>query len=510
MKKRLLLVALVLGVVTASVAAFYRVNYADKGPDLITAEASQGDVVETVQATGTLEAVTTVQVGTQVSGTIKTLHADFNSQVRKGQVIAELDPSLLEAQVEQERATLVRLQAEADRARVQLDDANVKLRRARELAARQLIPAADFETADVTARAADSALKSADAQLVQARAQLNQAQVNLDHTIIRAPIDGIVVSRNVDVGQTVAASMQAPTLYVLANDLTQMHVNASIDESDIGQIRQGQRATFRVDAFPNETFTGTVSQVRLQPVVNQNVVSYNTLIDVQNSQMMLKPGMTATVTVEVARANNVVRVPNAALRFRPTPDVFAALGQQMPDQPASTNAERRSAAAGSGMGGAVNASNDQRGQTTARDDGSRFADMTPGQRDQMRQRVMQMSPEERERMRQRFQQRRESTGQGVGAAGGSTRGVPAQLWVLREGHITPVRVRAGISDGANTAIVAGDVQPGATVLTGVTTPHNTAPTSGSPLLPFGGRFGRGGGAGGNRSSSGGGGSAGRQ
>lgn len=287
---------------------------------------SRGDVVETIDATGTLQAVTTVQVGTQVSGTIKRLRADFNSRVRRGQVIAELDPSLFQAQVEQARATVVRLEAEAGRAAVQLEDARNKLTRARELSAKQLISTSDLETAEVSSRQAEAAVKAADAQTVQARASLSQAQVNLAHTIIAAPIDGIVISRNVDVGQTVAASMQAPTLFVIARDLTQMQVQASVAESDIGRIRTGQMVRFRVDAYPADIFVGTVSQVRLQPTVEQNVVSYVTVIDVHNPELKLKPGMTANVTVEVARAIDVLRVPNAALRVRPSAEVLATYG----------------------------------------------------------------------------------------------------------------------------------------------------------------------------------------
>ena len=305
---------------------YYRTSREPAPPAFTTVAVTRGDVVETVDATGTLQAVTTVQVGTQVSGTIKALHADFNSRVRRGQVVAELDPALFETQVEQARATVVRLEAEARRSAVQLEDAQSKLRRARELSRQQLISASDLETAEVNARQADAAVKSADAQIVQARASLNQAQVNLAHTVIAAPIDGVVISRNVDVGQTVAASMQAPTLFVIARDLTAMQVNASVAESDIGRITAGQTVTFRVDAYPGDTFEGTVSQVRLQPVIEQNVVSYVTVIDVPNPELKLKPGMTANVTIEIARASDVLRVPNAALRIRPEGQIGAGSG----------------------------------------------------------------------------------------------------------------------------------------------------------------------------------------
>jgi HlyD family secretion protein len=331
MKKKLMLVLAVVAVITASAAAFYRGGGSPDDPKLTTAAVARGSVVQAVEATGTLEAVTTVDVGTQVSGTIKALYADYNSQVRKGQVIAQLEASLFETQVEQARATVQRLQAEVDAANVQVEDTRVKLRRAHELSAKQLIPATDLETAEANARQAEASLKGAQAQLVQGRASLRNNEVNLGHTTIKAPIDGIVISRSVDVGQTVAASMSAPTLFVLAQDLRQMQVNARVDESDIGRIQAGQKVEFRVDAHPEDTFSGTVKQVRLEPVIEQNVVSYVTVIDVPNPELKLKPGMTANVTIEIARADDVLRVPNAALRFRPTTEVFTALGQQAPE-----------------------------------------------------------------------------------------------------------------------------------------------------------------------------------
>ena len=330
--KKAIVSLLVVGVIGASGYAYY--HYKETGPKftMYYAAVSRGDVVDTVGATGTLQAVTTVQVGTQVSGTISELHADFNSLVRKGQVLARLDPSLFQTQIEQAKANLVRSQADLERQRVALEDANTKLTRAKELSARQLLAKSDLDAAEVAARASEAQLKSSEAQITQAQASLNQNQVNLEHTVIEAPIDGLVISRNVDVGQTVAASMQAPTLFVLAADLTKMQVVANLDESDVGRIRPGQVVTFRVDAYPNETFRGSVSQVRLNPIVQQNVVTYATVIDVPNNELKLKPGMTANVNVEIARSSNVLRVPNSALRFRPTNEMYAAIGQTPPDQ----------------------------------------------------------------------------------------------------------------------------------------------------------------------------------
>src|SRR5262245_48247931 len=329
--KKAIVTLLAVGVVGASAYAYY--HYKETGPKFTvnTAAVTRGDVVDTVGATGTLQAVTTVQVGTQVSGTISELHADFNSLVKKGQVLARLDPSLFQKQIEQAKANLVRSQADLERLKVSLEDANTKLTRAKELSARQLLPRSELDAAEVAQRAAEAQLKSSQAQITQAQASLNQNQVNLEHTVIEAPIDGLVISRNVDVGQTVAASMQAPTLFVLAAELTKMQVVANLDESDVGRIRPNQLVTFRVDAYPNETFRGSVSQVRLNPIVQQNVVTYATVIDVPNNELKLKPGMTANVNVEIARSGNVLRVPNSALRFRPTNEMFAAIGQTPPD-----------------------------------------------------------------------------------------------------------------------------------------------------------------------------------
>jgi HlyD family secretion protein len=330
--RRALLVLGILGLVAVSGGAYYTLRARDVGPQIVAAPLTRGDIVEAVGATGTLEAVTTVQVGTQVSGTIKELYADFNAIVRKGQVIARLDPSLLETQIDQARANLLRSEAEVERLGVTVEDTRSKLARAGELAARQLISRQELEAAQLAVKTAEAQLRSSDAQVTQARATLNQNAVNLRHTVIESPIDGIVISRNVDVGQTVAASMQAPTLFVLAADLSKMKVNANIDEADVGRIRPGQPVRFRVDAFPSDEFLGTVSQVRLQPVVVQNVVTYATVIDVPNPDLRLKPGMTANVTIEIARRAEALRVPNAALRFRPTPEVFDALGQDTPPE----------------------------------------------------------------------------------------------------------------------------------------------------------------------------------
>jgi HlyD family secretion protein len=314
--KRLLAVAALVSV-GGSGYAFYSSRETEAAPTLITAPVTRGAIVDAISSTGTLQAVTSVQVGTQVSGTIESLGADYNSIVKRGQVLARLDRSLFQTQVDQNRANLVRAEADVERLRVALQDANTKLTRAQALSERQLLPQSDLDAAAVDARSAEAQVRSSEAQVTQARAELKQSQVNLENTIITAPIDGIVLSRAVDVGQTVAASMQAPTLFVLAADLAKMQVLANLDESDIGRIADGQKVTFTVDAYPGRTFEGVVSQIRLQPQTVQNVVTYSVVIDAPNHDLVLKPGMTANVTIQVARRDDALRVPAAALRFTP-------------------------------------------------------------------------------------------------------------------------------------------------------------------------------------------------
>jgi HlyD family secretion protein len=329
--KKLILIIIVLVAIGGAVAAYYmKKNVVE--PTVTTAQITRGDIVETVGATGTLQAVETVDVGTQVSGVVEALYADFNSIVKKGQVIARLDPSLINTAVEQREASVIRAKADLDRLRVSLADAQRKLEQAKQLWAKQLIPRDQLDTAELNVKQLDSQIQSSKASLTVAEADLNTQKVNLGHTIIKAPIDGVVISRNVDQGQTVQASMNAPTLYVIAEDLTKMQVLATIDESEIGKIRPGQAVRFTVDAQPGETFHGTVSQIRLLPTTVQNVVTYTTVIDVPNDEYKLKPGMTATVNVEIARRENVLRAPNASLRFRPTNDIFAALKQEVPPE----------------------------------------------------------------------------------------------------------------------------------------------------------------------------------
>jgi HlyD family secretion protein len=337
MKRNALIVVLVvLALTTLSLGAFYA-RRSDSTPEITTAAVSRGSIVSEVAATGTLEASSAVEVGSQVSGSVQALYADFNSLVRRGQVLARLEPSLYESAIEQARANLVKAEADLERLQLSVADAETKRGRSRALWERQLVSANDMDAAEVTLRLAGAQARSAEAQVTQVAASLKQAQVNLAKTVILSPIDGIVVARNVDVGQTVAASLQAPTLFVIAADLTQMRLKASIDESDVGRIAAGQSVEFTVDAYPGEPFKGIVEQVRLNPVVEQNVVTYAAIISAPNPQLKLRPGMTANATVEISRRDDVLKLPAAALRVRPDAAVLKLLGAEAatPDAKAS-------------------------------------------------------------------------------------------------------------------------------------------------------------------------------
>jgi len=549
--KRALIGILIVAAVGAGVGAYY-VRRGNQEIQVSTAPATRGDVIDSVGATGTLQAVTTVLVGSQVSGNISWLGADFNSIVKKGQVIARVEPSVFDAQLQQARANLAqtranltKAQSDLDRAKVQLVDAQQKYTRAKELASRQLLPQSELDAAKIAVDTAEAMLASqqatvtqAQAGVAQSQAQVNQNQVNLDHTVIVAPIDGIVTQRSVDVGQTVAASMQAPTLFVIAADLTKMQVNANIDEADVGRIRPGQHVTFHVDAYPTENFEGTVSQVRLQPVVVQNVTTYGTVIDVPNQQMKLKPGMTANVKVEIAKRTGVLRVPNAALRFRPTAEMFAALNQAVPPEAggnrggrggqqqraATGTAGENAAPAPVGSTGEHPSTRDQNGDArSGQADGGRSGEGRGFDPARMMERFKTMSPEEQQQFIARMKERGRDTSafeaaQSKAAAAGKDKPAPkkdakaggmqsaqtidalfaplpttetrGRVWLFMSRQLKPVNMRLGISDGTNTEVLSGELQENMEVVTGVTGAGTTTRTlpqggTGNPLMPGG-------------------------
>jgi HlyD family secretion protein len=412
----------------------------EAGPSYQTAVVDRGRIVARLMAAGTLSPLVTVQVGSQVSGRIKGLSADFNSRVKKGQVIARIDPQIFDAAVEQAKANLLAAEANLAKARVQADDAERQSQRSQALAARKLVAPADQDTARANAAAAAAQVKAMQGALAQTRAALNQARINLAYTTIVSPISGVVISRSVDVGQTVAASLQAPTLFTIAEDLAKMQVDTNVAEADIGRVKDGMAITFGVDAYPREQFSGAVRQIRNAPQTVQNVVTYDVVIDVANSDLRLKPGMTANVTFIYAETEAVLRVPNAALRFRPTPEMLALVGagSGKPDRRAGRR-PRSGDAEGSVHLASAEAAPSSPHQPTSR----------------------------------------------PSAATRQTSDV-RQVWVLRRGVPTPLSIHVGISDGTKTEILGGPMQEGDQVLLDA-----TGESGGAGPKGFGGPHGRG-------------------
>ena len=339
-----------------------------------TAKVERGDIHDVVEATGTINAVITVQVGSQVSGTIAKLFVDFNSRVHKGDIVALIDPALLKGAVQQASADLENAKANLVAARANLEkakaglvqtkadyDRTVGLTKSGILSQQQLdLAKANYDSANAAVGGAAANVTQADAQVSQKQAALAVAQTNLNYTVIRSPIDGTVVARNVDVGQTVAASLQAPTIFTIAQDLTKMLVYAKTDESDVGNIKVGKPVTFKVDAFPKETFRGVVSQVRMNATTVQNVVTYDTIIEFANPDLKLFPGMTAYVTIPVETVQNVLKLPNTALRYKPPMSaeeilaIYKQYGIEVNERKKGSNDSSSSDGTGQGGGGTQN------------------------------------------------------------------------------------------------------------------------------------------------------------
>jgi HlyD family secretion protein len=387
---------------------------ANAAPRYETVAIDRGPIVAKVTATGTLSALVTVQVGTQVSGRIKEILVDFNSPVTKGQVIARIEPALFTAALESARANHMAAQGSIAKLEAQAENAKLQYERAEALFERKAIAQADLDTARATMRAANGDVVAARGNLAQAKAALNQAQVNLDYTTIKSPTTGVVISRSVDVGQTVAASLAAPTLFLIAEDLTKMQVDTSVAEADIGKLKPEMEATFTVDAYPSRMFKGKIRQIRNAPQTLQNVVTYDAVIDVSNPGLELRPGMTANVTFIYDHRESALRVANAALRFQPPPELARA--------------------AGAGGGAAGPRGGGPRGGGSSEGGGRRGGGRTAGG--------------------------------GVGAETPDRRA----LWVLRGPTPTPVRVRAGVTDGTNTEIETTELREGDRVVTDVEMP----------------------------------------
>jgi len=318
MKKKVVLIVVAAAVIVAAVLVFGALKGRKNGVIKYRTEAlAKGDIEALVVTSGTLNPVRLVEVGSQVSGKIDKLYVDFNSQVKEGQVLAELDQDLLKAKIDQNNANYLSAKASLEKARVNADNLQKKYERAKTLFAKNLISFEENEAAEAAYLGAKTDVQSSDARLVQAKSQLDSSRVDLTYATIRSPIDGIVINRLINIGQTVAASFTAPKLFEIANDLSKMQVECAVDEADIGKVKEGQQVRFTVDSFPDETFKGTVNQVRYSPTTTSNVVTYTTIVDVGNPGLKLRPGMTATVSIITGEAKDVLRVPNAALRFTP-------------------------------------------------------------------------------------------------------------------------------------------------------------------------------------------------
>lgn len=406
MRKKKIFIPIVIIVVLAGLSFWYFSSSSSSDVNYRFEKVQRGDIQVTVTATGTLSADTTVQVGTQVSGILSKINVDFNSKVKKGEVIAQIDPTVLQANVHDAEATLQRAQAQANNSKRAFD-------RMKALFEKNLASQADYD-------AALSAYESDQAQVKSAKVGLERAQINLNYATIRSPIDGVVISRAVDVGQTVAASLSAPTLFTIANDLTKMQVQADVDEADIGNVQVGQEVTFTVDAYPTQIFHGVVKQIRLLPQTVQNVVNYTVMIDVPNKDLKLLPGMTATVTILVSKKENVLKVPTIALRYQPMPDQI----EQRKDSAGATGDSARAARRRMFM------------QRMQQSEGGGGFFLSGGNGMEGAQRMMQA---------RNF----------------------GRVWVLgKDKKLQPVFVKTGLSDGTYTEITQGNLQEGEQIVIG--------------------------------------------
>jgi HlyD family secretion protein len=549
--KRIVWLVVVVLVVAGGLSAYFYTQSRGAAPKYRTVKVERGPLTAAVSATGNLNAVITVQVGSQVSGQIKELFADFNTVVKRGQLIARIDPEIFEAKVNQARgdleaaqATVLNQAAQVEKARAEVENARSALAEAKaltakaqvalvdtrrdydrkkELMSKDLIAKSDLDSsqanhdsaaaqldstrakeqslaaaigsAQAQLRVTEAMLKSAHATVAQKQAALRQAQVDLEHTRITAPVDGVVVSRAIDVGQTVAASLQAPVLFTIAQDLTKMQVETSVDEADIGRIKLDDRASFTVDAFPGETFTGNVMQIRKAAQVVQNVVTYTVVVAVGNPAGKLLPGMTANVKLVYAEKPNVLKVPNAALRFRP-----AGAAEGGPTGAGAPSQRGAGGSGGAGGGGAAAGSGGAAGGGAGRLEAIRERLVQTYRLDEAQQRKLDAILQETrgqfaelqglpEQERQaRIQKNREATrakireiltdeqrarfdadaGSGTGGGGRSGRGaVAGRVWIqAADGKLQPVQLTLGISDGSSTEVVAGDLKDGQDVVTG--------------------------------------------
>jgi HlyD family secretion protein len=459
---------------------WYAKKPAGTAPDYKTITASKGDITQIVTANGQLSAVKNVTVGSQVSGIITDIKVDYNALVTNGQVIAQIDPSTYQQNITQSEAELAN-------AKAALELAQLNMGRATELRKNQLISASEYDKTLVELHQAEAVVRLRDASL-------KKSNVDLERTTIYSPIDGIVISRVVDVGQTVAASFNAPTLFSIANDLHNMRIEAMVSEADVGGVQEGQRVNFSVEAFPGRQFRGEVTQVRYAPVTNQNVVNYTCVVEVNNADLKLRPGMTANASIVTAQRREVLRIPNSALRFRP-PEGASVLTDT--NAPAKAKGSATNTLASSQDGGGSSAGPGEGGEGSSREE--------------RRRRFENMTPEQREEMRARFRARSGdgSSGGGMGGPGRSGGGprssqegpVTAKIYLVQKDAaggddktvLKPVLIKTGISDGVYTEVIDG-VNEGDVVVSGLNIPAGTPSAANvrPGSSPFGGPFGGGG------------------
>jgi HlyD family secretion protein len=550
MRRKLLLTVVLLLLGASATAGYLYYNGRQAPLNYLTARVERGRIATTVNATGTLNAVITVQVGSQVSGTIQKLLVDYNSPVTEGQIIAQIDPASFEARVSQARANVASAgaavqvaranvdnskaaietaqanigsaKANVERAKVGLADARRTLERNKQLISQALIAQSDLDVAQTAYDSAVSQLKlvesqqdasagqlksataqarlaeaqhvAALAQVEQAKAALQAADLDLEHTTIRAPVNGIVVSRNVDVGQTVAASLQAPTLFLIAQDLTQMQVDTNVSEADIGRITVGQTATFTVDAFPNTPFSGEVVQVRNAPITVQNVVTYNAVVQVANREMKLKPGMTANVSFLIAERPIALKVANAALRFQPdgagqepgaqdgrgagSSDRTQALQQRL-TQALSLSSEQQARLAGILQNTRQQMLRLREQESSEEDRRGRAREVQTQTRAQIRNMLTDAQRQQYEEVLKNSERQRDE---------GGAQGRPGRVWIRNaDGMPQPIALVVGISDDSTTEVLGGDLREGQEVITGILAgakPTGVAPPGFGPRRPF--------------------------
>lgn len=404
-------------ILSTAVVAFVKHVDAPQPPQILQAGVTRGSIVQSVVATGAIGPARTVNVGTEVSGMIKKIDVDYNSVVTKGEVLAELDPSIIQAQLDSAKASFDRAKLDEQQHEQQLLTDRANEVRAETLYSSHLIDDQDREAAELTVKEDEALIKEDEAQLTIAQAGVDQSELDLQHCVIKSPIDGVVIERDVDQGQAVAARVSAPTLFILASDLRHLQVIGDVDESEVAKIRQGQPASLTVEAYPKDVFPAKVTSVRLNALSTSNVVTYQVAVEVQNPELKLRPGMTATLTFDIWRRGDVVRVPSPALQFRPTPDIFKALGQPVPA-------------------------------------GTRAAPVLTPVAPQVTP-VVTPSPGASAKIIDAFFEAPPSP-----VASG-------QVWVLRDGHLAPVAVKLGITDGPWTEVLEGSIEPGQLVVTNV-------------------------------------------